>query len=147
MPQKAEVPNLHEPVQNIRYIGPYLQARMNAHNIFTVADLVNHLATMGGAHENPRVVKERVKAWLENHLLENARPLECVYPSSRVINGVEYSYRARAVNFKAFNAVLNVWRGHIQRPNPILNWIPRRLAGFQEHNKYHRRCNMDLVQF
>lgn len=137
---KEEVPEWEEPVENIKYIGEYLGNRLREEGIETVGDLVDRLEDFAEPWEDEVQVRNEVKAWL-NEILENARALECCYPGSRVIEGEECSYRARIANFKAYNAMIKIWREY-EDENPYRRWIPRRLRGFGLRRKYPRMCKM-----
>ena len=140
--RKQAVPELGAPVSEIKYIGNWLTSALNHEGIHTCEDLVHALVEFGDPWEDPQEVRWRVREWLREVLM-NARPGECCYPQSNVINGEECAYRARETNQKGYNAVLRVWRYYAI--HPFRQWIPRPFTGKSERNKYPRMCNMDIA--
>ena len=141
---KREIPDLDSGVDEIKFIGKYLTRALNREGIRTCEDLVEKLFEFGDGDENPQLMRREVKEWLEDVLI-NARSEQCCYPQSKWIEGEECSYKARYMNFKGFNAIIQVMR-YYSIP-PWRNWIPRPLRGFNERNKYPRECNMDTIIF
>lgn len=138
---KVEIPGLEEDVGNIKFIGEYLEESLNVQGIYTCLDLVEALIGFGDVHEDPLIVKRRVREWLRL-VLTNARANECCYPRSKVIDGSECSYLARPTNQKGYNAILKVWRYYTDLP--FRNWIPASFRGLNDRNKYPVRCTMEV---
>ncbi len=137
MVKKIEIPPIFAFITNMKYIGPYLEHRLNIQNIFTCRDLVERLETFGQVWENEVVVRSRVKYWLTN-LLKNRRSLQCCRNNSRIIHNQECSYKARKMNFKAYNAVIKLWAAYAVLP--FRKWRPRLLRGYNQRNKFPRIC-------
>jgi len=137
MQPKRQIPDPWEDVESIKYIGRYLADALNDEGLYTVQDVVNVLAEIGQPHEDAATVRSRIRDWLEI-LLMNARPLECCYPQSKIIDGEECSYKSRFMNFRGFNAIVDVMRYYAVQP--YRDWVPRRKRGFNERNKYPRQC-------
>lgn len=136
---KREIPYSWESVDQIKYIGVYLKRLLNNDGIYTVEDLLDKLEDFGDEWEDPVVVRNRVKMWLED-LVVNARPNQCVFPQSKFVEGSERSYKTRHFNEKGFNGLVTVMRYYAEPP--YRSWVPRAKTGRLLHNKYPSGCRM-----
>lgn len=138
---KELVPGLEDVVSKARYIGPYIGQRMNAEGIRTVEDLCDVLRMLPGDLDE-KLTREEVKIFLKE-ITMNARGKECVNPGSKVVEGSHNTYLVREHNFRAYNAVLSIWRKYVSYPQSL--YIPRRLRGCGIRAKYPKRCSMQVL--
>lgn len=142
---KPDIPELHQNVIEARFIGPYIRDRLADWGIFTIGDLVDYFVVIADLESPTAQARRDVKEWLQE-VVVNARPLSCVYPRSMVIDGTERAYKTRYENFKAFNAILKIWRHYL--PPPFRDIVPRSLRGKEPHNKYpDPECRMGDIEF
>jgi hypothetical protein len=139
---KREIPELWEDIGEIKYIGSYLKQALNAQGVYICADLLSVLEEISDYNEDSTDTKRDMKAWLE-HVLENARAMQCCYPGSKIINGEECAYMARPANFKGYNALIKIMRYYAEQP--WKSGIPWSYRGFGERRKYPRNCRMNII--
>jgi hypothetical protein len=135
---KREIPELHENVLEIKYIGPKQSQSLYEENIYTCEDLVNALVNFGESWEQDYLVRRRVRDWLRK-VLRNERGGSCV-EISKMIEQEERQYLVRHTNEKGYNSILRVWRHYVN--NPYKRWIPRKYRGRKVTRSYPLKCKV-----
>ena len=133
-------PPLNSPIRRIKYIGRYLQQRLNTQGIYTCYQLWQRLHQFGHPNEHYTIIRQRVKEWLHTTLI-NERSLECCPNNIQHINNQARYYRARFSNFKGYNSILLFWRHYVEHPYSL--WIPHKLRGFEAGRKFPRECAVE----
>ena len=123
-------PEPGEPIQALKWIGPYLGRRFEEiGGCKTLQDVLDRL----GKH-----TKKSNTKWLKN-ILTNERPGECVGDVSKGQEyGRDHRYSVREVNWYGYNSVLTYARGRMSRGQYRL--LPSRLAGRKAGVAFPDRC-------
>jgi hypothetical protein len=83
------------PVRDLKYIGPYLEGRMNNFNIFTIADLVQYLLLSISQNANNDIILDAFQAIAP--IVFNANAQRC-----------KQNYLSRPLNRMGFNVIADV---------------------------------------
>lgn len=134
--------DLNEPVERMKFIGPYLSQRLLDRNIDICEDLLFEflmLVEEGGIDTTE--IRNRIKDWLQD-ALSNARQNQCVRSINYLRQGHIYGYKVRNENLMAYNSVLRFWHHNVD-PN-LRKFIPRPLTGRTSHMQvFPPRCLQD----
>lgn len=105
-------------IHRLKYIGPYYRQRLNALNIYTIDDFINHIANVI-YEDNQNNVLDRVLASIAS-ITMNERRYQCT----------QNNYLPRPVNRFAFNILSDVldYGRQVQR-HPALMHLPPNIAG------------------
>ena len=138
--------NLDQPVQKMKYIGPYIAERFltasfwpvtsrNVHPITTLRDLRDFLRS----RRPLRNTRANMTLWLER-VMSNARPEQCV-EQGKDVPPDHHLYHVRRVNECGFNAVVGFWSHHFP-DRPHRSKIPRPKLGRSFPVKYPQLCRV-----